>query len=637
MPEVQANAATTSVPSYGVDTNWYLDTGATDHVTGELEKLTVRDRYTGDEQVHTASGQGMAIQHIGHTQFHTSDRPIHLNHILHVPQASKSLVSASKLGIDNNAYVEVHPQFFCVKDQATGKILLHGKSRGGLYPFRSVSQEESKQVLSASKPSSTRWHRRLGHPSFPIVHQVLKNNSLPFTNKHDEPICDACQKGKSHQLPYPNSTSESHAPLELIYSDVWGPGPVSVGRYKYYVSFIDDYSKFTWIYLLKNKSDVFQKFHDFQNLVERMFNKKILSIQSDWGGEYRKLNSFFERIGISHHVSCPYAHQQNGSAERKHRHIVEIGLCLLAHASMPLKFWDEAFTTAAYLINRLPSKVIHFQTPMEKLFHTKPNYSFLWIFGCAVWPNLRPYNQHKLQFRSKQCAFIGYSGLHKGYKCLDISTGRVYISRDVVFDESVFPFANLHPNAGAQLRAELLLLPSVLRNPSNSDQEGDLRHDFVSVSANFSDENSMQEPCVTGNPGASFHADSRAPSAGATAESSGSAWPDSAGESVQDQETVPAYPSASRRQPNEQAPRRAAPSFARTDAPSSPASSSAWAGPWTPLGALPLERVNRPAGAVSPGGGASAGYEEASGSSLVSTPALDPASSGVSTAAAGNL
>ncbi|WVZ95953.1 hypothetical protein U9M48_041653 [Paspalum notatum var. saurae] len=173
------------------------------------------------------------------------------------------------------------------------------------------------------------------------------------------------------------------------------------------------------------------------------------------------------RIGISHHVSCPYAHQQNGSAERKHRHIIEVGLSLLAQASMPLKFWDEAFPTATYLINRLPSKVIHDQTPFERLLHKSPDYSHLRVFGCACWPNLRPYNTHKLQFRSKQCVFLGYSTMHKGFKCLDVATGQVYISRDVNFDETVYPFANLHPNAGARLRSEILLLSDNLQNPSS--------------------------------------------------------------------------------------------------------------------------------------------------------------------------
>jgi len=230
----------------------------------------------------------------------------------------------------------------------------------------------------------------------------------------------------------------SSHPLDLVFSDVWGPAPSSVGRKNYYVSFIDDHTKYVWVYFLRHKSEVFQCFRDFQNLVERQFSRKIRTIQTEWGGEYQALHSFFNRVGIDHRVSCPHSHQQNGSAERKHRHIIEMGLTLLAHSSMPLKFWDEAFATAVFIINRLPSKVIADHTPFEHLFGNQPNYNFFRTFGCAVWPNLRPYNSKKLQFRSKQCVFLGYSNMHKGFKCLDPKEGRVYISRDVVFDETVF-------------------------------------------------------------------------------------------------------------------------------------------------------------------------------------------------------
>jgi hypothetical protein len=94
-------------------------------------------------------------------------------------------------------------------------------------------------------------------------------------------ICDACQMGKSHQLPYPRSTSVSTSPLDLVFSDVWGPVPSSIGRNSYYVSFIDDYSKFTWVYFLRHKSKVFQCFRDFQQLVERQSDQKILAMQTD--------------------------------------------------------------------------------------------------------------------------------------------------------------------------------------------------------------------------------------------------------------------------------------------------------------------------------------------------------------------
>jgi histone deacetylase 1/2 len=460
-----AGSATTN---YGVDTNWYMDSGATDHITSELEKLTVRDKYHGQDQVHTASGSGMKISNVGRTVLHTPHKILHLQNVLHVPAANKNLASVHRLTSDNNVLVEFHPNRFLIKDRVTKRIIHQGRREGGLYPLRLQSGEAKsrKQVLATIKPSTSRWHSRLGHPSFPIVERVVKNNGLPcVSDESPSSVCDSCLKAKSHQLPYPKSTSVSHAPLNLIFSDVWGPAPTSVGRHTYYVSFIDDYSKYTWIYLIKKKSDVFQVFHDFQNLVERKFNRKIISVQSDWGGEYEKLNSFFQRIGISHHVSCPHAHQQNGAAERKHRHIVEVGLALLANASMPLKFWDEAFLTATYLINLLPSKVINFDTPIQRLLKEAPDYSSLRVFGCACWPNLRPYNAHKLSFRSTRCVFLGYSSRHKGFKCLEPSTGRVYISRDVTFDESVFPFESLHQNAGARLRKEILLLPDHLLNP----------------------------------------------------------------------------------------------------------------------------------------------------------------------------
>jgi histone deacetylase 1/2 len=455
--------------SYDVDTNWYTDTGASDHITSNLEKLSVRDKYKGNDQIHTASGAGMKISHIGHAIVPTNSRNMHLNDVLHVPDAAKNLVSVHHLTRIILFFLNFILVIFLVKDQATKNTILRGRCRKGLYPLPST--RPIKQAFGVVKPSFARWHSRLGHPSSPIVSRVVSSNNFPCSlESNKESVCDACQKAKSHQLSYPKSMSTSSHSLELVYSDVWGHAPDSVGGKRYYVSFIDDYSKFTWIYLLKFKSEVFEKFREFQTLVERLFDRKILTMQTDWGGEYKKLHSFFEKIGITHHVSCPHAHQQNGSVERKHRHIVEVGLALLAHASMPLKFWDEAFLAATYLINRTPSKVLNYATPLERLFNQTPDYSSLRVFGCACYPNLRPYNRHKLEFRSKQCVFLGYSSMHKGFKCLEVSSGRVYISRDVVFDETEFPFSKLHPNAGARLREEISLLPQNLLNSSESEQ-----------------------------------------------------------------------------------------------------------------------------------------------------------------------
>ena len=118
-------------------------------------------------------------------------------------------------------------------------------------------------------------------------------------------------------------------------------------------------------------------------------------------------------------------------AKRRHRTIVEHGLTLLAYALMPMKYWDEAFRAIVYLNNRLPISILHHKTSLKVLFKTLPDYSFLKIFGCFYFPNICSYNKYKLQFRSTECTFLGYSFNHKGYKCLD-SIGKIIISRDVI-------------------------------------------------------------------------------------------------------------------------------------------------------------------------------------------------------------
>jgi histone deacetylase 1/2 len=235
----------------------------------------------------------MDIHHISNSVIHTPTDDLHLNNILHVPQATKSLLSTSRLARGNNAFVEYWPNSFFVKDQDTREVLLQGRCVDGLYPLPSSSTTSfGRHADGAAKSSSSIWHWRLGHPSSVVVHQVLCDNSIPFSESNKESVYDACQVAKSRQLPYPKSTSVSTSPLELVFSDVWGPASESFGRFKYYVSFIDDYSKFTWIFILKKKSDVFQKFHHSQNHVERLFDKKILAMKTDWGGEYQKHNSF---------------------------------------------------------------------------------------------------------------------------------------------------------------------------------------------------------------------------------------------------------------------------------------------------------------------------------------------------------
>jgi hypothetical protein len=186
---------------------------------------------------------------------------------------------------------------------------------------------------------------------------------------------------------------------------------------------------------------VFETFVKFKCLVENYFNLKIKQVQTDGGGEYtsNKFLSFLSTNGILHRLTCPHTSQQNGIAERKHRHVIETALSLLAHSHLPSKYWVEAVSTSVYLINRLPTPTLKNFSPFLKLFQKAPDYTLLKTFGCACYPLLKPYTKHKLEFRSKQCVFLGYSSNQKGYKCLDPTSNRIYVSIHVVFDEVLFP------------------------------------------------------------------------------------------------------------------------------------------------------------------------------------------------------
>lgn len=161
--------------------------------------------------------------------------------------------------------------------------------------------------------------------------------------------------------------------------------------------------------------------------------------------------------GILFRHLCPYTNHQNGVTKRKHRYVVELGLTLLAQAHLPFKFWWDAFHTAVYHINRLPSATLHFDTPYKKLFNHKPDYNMLRCFGCCCYPYLRDYNRHKFDYHSSKCIFVGYSPSHKGYKCLHPS-GKVYINRHV-FYENTFPYSNIYESQKSNFCSLIHLTP----------------------------------------------------------------------------------------------------------------------------------------------------------------------------------
>ncbi|KAL4584277.1 hypothetical protein LXL04_008873 [Taraxacum kok-saghyz] len=196
--------------------------------------------------------------------------------------------------------------------------------------------------------------------------------------------------------------------------------------FRYYAVFIDDYSRFTWFYPMKAKSDFYNILASFMALVQTQFSSKIEVFQSDGGTEFKnsRVRELFNTNGT----------QQNGRVEGNHRHVTETGLAMMFNAHAPANLWTHAFSSTAYIINRLPTKLLGNQSPYEMLFSSTPNYGNFRVFGCCVFPYLRDYSSYKLAPRSTPCLFIGYNTQYKGYQCLDPSTGRVYITRHTQFD-----------------------------------------------------------------------------------------------------------------------------------------------------------------------------------------------------------
>ena len=149
-----------------------------------------------------------------------------------------------------------------------------------------------------------------------------------------------------------------------------------------------------------------------------------------------EFHAFLQQKGIVPQRSCPYTPQQNGVAERKNRHLLDVVCTLLLQSSVPSKLWVEALSTAVYLINRLPSSVLNFETSYFRLYHRHPRYLDMHTFGCVCFVHLSLHERHKLSARLVRCAFMGYNPSHKGYVCYDPCSNRFRISRLVVFFEN---------------------------------------------------------------------------------------------------------------------------------------------------------------------------------------------------------
>ncbi|RVW26889.1 Retrovirus-related Pol polyprotein from transposon TNT 1-94 [Vitis vinifera] len=244
--------------------------------------------------------------------------------------------------------------------------------------------------------------------------------------------------GKQRRVKFSMGSHTTNGVLEYIHSDLWGPSPVeSHSGCRYYVTFIDDFSRKVWVYFLKAKDEVFGKFKEWKTMVEKRTGKVVKTLRTDNGLEFcnKDFDEFCRKEGIVRHRTVRHTPQQNGVAERMNQTLVQRARCMRIDAGLSKKFWAEAVNTAAYLVNRSPSTAIDFKTPQEVWSGKPSNYSGLKIFGCPAYAHV---SDGKLEPRAMKCIFLGYATGVKGYRlwCTEDRTPKFIISRDVTFDES---------------------------------------------------------------------------------------------------------------------------------------------------------------------------------------------------------
>ncbi len=249
----------------------------------------------------------------------------------------------------------------CRVRNSNGKVVAVAMRSGSLYYLDCQHCEMANVVVS----NEDLWHRRYGHLNSDSLKRLSSEDlvdGFSFDAKKGIAFCDACVHGKHHKTPFPvRSETRAKGVLDLVHSDVCGKlRPKSIGGAEYFVTFIDDRSRYVWLYMMKSKSEVFSKFKQWKAMVEKSTGRQLKALRSDNGGEYTstEFTEFLRSEGIRHERSVPKNPQQNGVAECFNRTLIEMTRSMLSGSDMSKSFWAEAISTAAYLRNRTSPKLL---------------------------------------------------------------------------------------------------------------------------------------------------------------------------------------------------------------------------------------------------------------------------------------
>ena len=272
--------------------------------------------------------------------------------------------------------------------------------------------------------------------------------------------------------------------LEIIHTDVCGPMNIEArGGYRYFLTFTDDLSRYGYIYLMKHKSETFEKFKEFQSEVENHRNKKIKFLRSDRGGEYLsyEFGLHLKQCGIVSQLTPPGTPQRNGVSERRNRTLLDMVRSMMSLTDLPLSFWGYALETAAFTLNRAPSKSVE-TTPYELWFGKKPKLSFLKVWGCDAY--VKKLQPDKLEPKSEKCVFIGYPKETVGYTFYHRSEGKIFVAKNGSFLEKEFLSKEV---SGRKVELDEVTVPAPLLESSSSQKSVPVIPTPISEEANDDD------------------------------------------------------------------------------------------------------------------------------------------------------
>jgi hypothetical protein len=367
-----------------------------------------------------------------------------LSDLLHTPNLHSNLISVSKL-VSKGARVSFEGNKAIVQD-IEGSQIFSTMKRDGLYVIDVVHTSANAAKVGKKGVPYKIWHRRLGHIPVNAILQMLKGNLIDGLNAEGEAklkaLCEDYLYGKHTMHPFNNIVNWETNVLECVYIDIWGPASIqSAGGGKYFMLCMDGAPAFQKVYFIASKTVkvTLQIFREFHIESERQTGRKLKKVQLDMGCEWCNLiwDRYAKENGIILDFATPYAHQQNGRAEQLMCTLLDMGRSMLADACLPQKYWADAVQTAAYIRNFIPPAGDTTAIPAERWSQKRQDISHLRAFGCTCYAHVPvEISPSKLSPRSVKLTLIGYFD-HAGYKLLDRSTGKMFRSRDVVFDKQL--------------------------------------------------------------------------------------------------------------------------------------------------------------------------------------------------------